>query len=190
MSGRPTSVRVEGKKVALREKRISDASNDYSWNTDEELSRLDAAKPLKLTFQQALLFYEEELTFPPPRRRRFAIETLDGMHIGNSMYYDINEAKGEAELGIMIGDRRFWGKEYGTEAVGLLLDHIFTNTALRRVHLHTLDWNTRAQKSFEKAGFVSIGKVRRNGHNFIAMETHKDDWEQDRLEKAPAADAL
>lgn len=97
------------------------------------------------------------------------------------MYYDIDEAKGEAELGIMIGDRRFWGQAYGTEAVGLLLCHIFSDTSLSRVYLHTLDWNSRAQKSFEKAGFTSTGRVRRNGHNFVAMEIHKAEWERDHL---------
>ena len=178
MKHRHKPVHIEGSKVALREKRISDASNDYAWNTDEELSRLDAANPLRLSFQQALVFYQEELAYPTPRRRRFAIETLDGGHIGNSMYYDINEAKGEAELGIMIGDRRFWGQAYGTEAVGLLLHHIFNDTSLKRVYLHTLDWNPRAQKSFEKAGFTSTGRVKRNGYNFIAMEIHKENWEQ------------
>ena len=190
MRNRPKPIRREGTKVALREKRISDAANDYAWNTDEELSRLDAARPLRLTFQQALVIYEEDLAYPPPHRQRFAIETLDGGHIGNSMYYDINEAKGEAELGIMIGDRRFWGKAYGTEAVGLLLDHIFSDTSLRRVYLHTLEWNTRAQKSFEKAGFIPTGRVRHNGHNFIAMEIHKKDWEESRLKAQATAQTL
>ena len=172
-----SAIRLEGEKVVLREKRLSDVTNDYAWNTDEELSRLDAAAPMKLTFQQAMMFYQEELAYPPPRRRRFAIETMEGEHIGNSMFYDINEAKGEAELGIMIGDRRFWGMEYGTDAVNTLLEYIFTHTSLHRVYLHTLDWNVRAQKSFEKAGFVPTGKVKRSGHNFITMEIRKEMWE-------------
>ena len=180
-------IRIEGKKVVLREKRLSDAAKDYAWNSDEELSRLDAAKPIKLTFQQALMFYQEELSYPPPKRKRFAIDTMEGEHIGNSMYYDINEAKGEAELGIMIGDRRFWGKEYGTDAVNTLLDHIFTNTTLKRVYLHTLDWNLRAQKSFLKAGFAPTRQVQRNGYDFIAMEIFKVDWQKSRLEKASSA---
>ena len=101
---------------------------------------------------------------------------MDGSQIGNCMMYDINTSRGKGELGIMIGDRRFWGKSYGTDAVNTLLKYVFTEMNLKIVYLHTLDWNVRAQKSFEKAGFVPKGKIRRNGHTFLAMEVRKDDW--------------
>ena len=130
---------------------------------------------------------KRELSYPPARRQRFAIETLDGLHIGNCMFYDISEAKGEAELGIMIGDRRYWNKAYGTDAVNTVLQYVFTQTRLRRVYLHTLDWNVRAQKSFEKCGFVAKGRVNRNGHTFIAMEISKELWEKPPSEKVADA---
>ena len=93
---------LEGSKVALRRKRLSDARSDFAWSIDEELSRLDASKPLSLTFREAQNLYEDELTYPQPRKQRFAIETRSGLHIGNCMIYDINKFKGEAELGIMV----------------------------------------------------------------------------------------
>ncbi len=177
MRVRVAPIRVQGEKVVLREKRLSDSQNDYAWSTDEELSRLDAANPLRLTFQQTLMLYEEELAYPNPRRQRFAVDTLDGVHIGNCMVYDINESQREAELGIMIGNRRYWGKSYGTDAVKTLLRYAFTQTRLERIYLHTLDWNVRAQKSFEKAGFSTVTKIHRSGFDFIAMEVYKDEWE-------------
>ena len=82
-------------------------------------------------------------------RHRFAVETLDGKHIGNCAYYGVNETKGEAELGIMIGDRDCWDKGYGADAVGTLLDYIFRRTNLKRIHLKTLDSNIRAQKCLD-----------------------------------------
>jgi len=178
MIKRPPSIRLAGEKVVLREKRLSDARDDYAWSTDEELARLDAALPLKLSFEQASLLYEEELAYPTGRRQRFGIETPEGEHIGNCMIYDINESRGEAELGIMIGDRRYWGRSYGTDAVRTLLRYVFTQTRLRRVYLHTLDWNVRAQKCFQKASFVPTGNVARNGQTFVAMEVWKSQWEK------------
>ena len=170
-------IEVRGEKVVLREKRISDAMKDYSWATDSELSELDAASPMRLTFQQALMMYEEELSHSSPQRQRFAIDTLGGEHIGNCMFYDLNESMGETELGIMIGDRRYWSKAYGTDAVKTLLRYIFTHTKLKRVYLHTLDWNIRAQKSFAKAGFTPIGPIKKHGLRFVAMEVLRPDWE-------------
>lgn len=176
-----------GEKVLLREKRISDAMNDYSWSTDKELSELDAASPMKLTFQQALLLYEEEMHYPSNWRQRFAIDTLEGEHIGNCMYYDVNESRGEAELGIMIGDRRYWGNGYGTDAVKTLLRHIFATTRLKRVSLHTLDWNIRAQKSFTKAGFSPIGMAKRHGLRFMQMEVFRAEWERAQSQAGPTS---
>ena len=171
------SVFVKGEKVVLRDKRIEDVPDDYAWRTDEELARLDATRPLNMSYDDYLRYTREEMAFPSPRSKRFGIDTIEGKHIGNCMYYDIDNRQGEAELGIMIGDREYWGKGYGTDTVGSLLAHIFTTTPLTRVYLHTLEWNHRARRSFEKAGFRELKQVRRNGLDFVLMETWRSEWE-------------
>ena len=45
---------IFGKKVILREKRTDDAWDDYSWETDPELSRLDAAPVLTMPYSEYL----------------------------------------------------------------------------------------------------------------------------------------
>jgi len=169
---------LKGKKVVLREKRLEDAANDYAWRSDEELARLDAAPTLKAPFIEFLASYADELRYPSPQRRRFAIETLDGKHIGNCMYYDIDEDRGEAELGIMIGDRDYWDQGYGADAITTLLDHIFSITKLNRIYLNTLDWNIRAQRCFQKCGFVPLERAKRHNRNFIIMEIHRSSREK------------
>ena len=171
-------VAIRGRKVVLREKRIEDAPDDYSWRTDEELARLDATRPLRMTFSEYERYTREELEFPNPWSRRYAIDTLEGKHIGNCMYYDIDVRRGEAELGIVVGEREYMGKGYGTDAVDSLLDHIFTTTDMNRVYLHTLEWNHRARKSFAKSGFRELRPVRRSGLDFIRMEVLRDEWQE------------
>ena len=96
------------------------------------------------------------------------------MHIGNCMYYDLDERRGQTELGIMIGDRDYWNGGYGTDAVVTLVEHIFkTISSINKIYLHTLDWNDRARKSFAKAGFVEVRKVKRDGQNFVLMEMER-----------------
>lgn len=169
---------ITGKKIVLREKRLSDARDDYAWQTDPELARLDAAPQLATTFAHYLLDYANELHSPDSTRRRFAIDTLDGKHIGNCGYYGIDETKGEAELGITIGDRDYWSKGYGTDAVTTLVDYIFRETNLNRIHLKTLDWNIRAQKCFQKCGFTRCGHSFRGGYSFVLMELRRDQWQK------------
>ena len=42
---------IRGKKVVLREKRVEDAADDYSWRVDEELCRLDATTRLRMSYK-------------------------------------------------------------------------------------------------------------------------------------------
>jgi len=177
-------VHVKGKKVILREKRIQDVAEDDAWRTDEELARLDATRPISMSFDDFIRYSEDELAFPSPRSRRFGVDTHDGKHIGNCMYYDTDLRRGEAELGVMIGDRDYWGKGYGTDAVNALLNYIFTTTPLTRMYLHTLEWNTRALKSFAKSGFSETKKVRRSGLDFVQMEIWRSEWERLRMQQA------
>jgi RimJ/RimL family protein N-acetyltransferase len=169
---------ITGTKIKLRNKKLSDARDDYIWQTDAELARLDAAPLLTFSFAQYLLDYTWKLRFSSPTSRQFAVETLNGTHIGNCSYYDINQTKGEAELGIMIGNRDYWDKGYGTDTVMTLVSHVFRQTNLNRVYLKTLVSNIRAQKSFQKCGFTQYGRMARDGYNFVLMELNRRRWQQ------------
>ncbi len=161
---------ARGDRVILREKRLGDAPDDYRWRTDADLARFDAARPFAATYNDYLALYRDELTYPSPYRRSLAIEDSRHRHIGNAMYYNIDTIRREAEIGITIGERDCWGRGYGTDAVKTLVRHIFRATGFRRIYLKTLDWNTRAQRAFEKAGFRICGRSRRGGNAFIVME--------------------
>ncbi|MFA5054782.1 MAG: GNAT family N-acetyltransferase [Dehalococcoidia bacterium] len=169
---------IKGRKVVIRPKRISDASNDYIWRRDEELTRLDAAQMVRMPFSSFLLDYHDEISHESPRRRRFGIDTLDGQHIGNCMIYNIDTRKKEAEIGIMIGDRDYWDNGYGVDAVNTLVEHAFKTLNIDRIYLNTLEWNLRAQRCFRKCGFAPFKKQKRFSNTFIAMELLRDDWEK------------
>lgn len=168
---------VDSSKVALRNKRMSDARDDYVWQKDPELSRLDATDPVVCGFDEFLADYASEVQYPSPRRRTFAIETADGKHIGNCVYYNVDDEKSQAELGIIIGDQDYWGQGYGTEAMTALIDHVFRRTRLDRLHLKTLTTNLRAQKCFSKCGLAACGFLERDGYSFLLMEIHRRQWQ-------------
>ena len=170
------NIRIEGERVILRSKLMEDAEADYRWRVDPELARLDATRPITITLREYMRYQRDDLQFPSPRSVRLAVDTLDGVHIGNCMYYDIDTERAEAELGIMIGNHNYWGAGYGTDAVKAMLRHIFTTTWLERIYLHTLSDNARAQRAFEKAGFQYLRTVRKDGYEFHLMEITRDQW--------------
>jgi [ribosomal protein S5]-alanine N-acetyltransferase len=165
-------------RIKLRHKRLSDAKEDYSWQTDPELAELDAALVLKMNYQQYLSEYTFDLCYPTSNRHEFAIESNSGEHIGNCVYYNVDKAESKAEIGIMIGKREYWNQGYGVESINLLLQYIFNHTGLERVYLTTLKWNIRAQKCFEKCGFHQCGSLARDGSDFFLMMLYKDEWEK------------
>ncbi|MEO2141020.1 MAG: GNAT family N-acetyltransferase [bacterium] len=168
--------RLQGARIVLRDKKFEDAENDYRWRSDPELARLDAAIPLTMSFERYLKLFEDQMKYPTPGSHHYSIETLDGLFIGNCMYYDMDTVNREAELGIVIGDRDYWSYGYGYDAVTTLLDHMFNARNLKRVYLHTLEWNGRAQKSFSKSGFNPVKPVRRMAHDFLLMDVLREDW--------------
>ena len=86
--------------------------------------------------------FDREISEPPTGKIEFAIEA-DGSYIGRCGLYGIDGTARHAELGIGIGDGEYWGRGYGREAVGLLLDYAFRLRNLRRVWLEVHSANER-----------------------------------------------
>ena len=173
---KPPSERLVGELVVLRAKKFSDVDRDYSWRSDPELAELDATSPIRLSLDEYGRHYRDEIDFPSPWPARPAIRTQGRPPIGNGMYYELDRSKGQCELGIMIGNRDYWGRGYGTDAVITMLRAIFEEAGLERVYLHTLNFNKRAQRSFTKAGFKDLETVRRDRRDFIKMEALREPW--------------
>ena len=133
-----------------------------------------------MEFTQYLLRYADELYCARQGKHQFAIDTPEGEHIGNCAYYGVDDERGEAEIGIMIGDRKYRERGYGAAAVTALVDHIFLETSLRRIYLKTLDSNQRARRCFRLCGFVECGRLVDNGHNFLLMELYRHQWQRER----------
>ena len=56
--------------------------------------------------------------------------------------------------------REHWGRGHGTEVTRLALAHAFGVLDLHRVELAVFAFNPRAQRAYEKAGFVVEGRRR------------------------------
>jgi RimJ/RimL family protein N-acetyltransferase len=89
----------------------------------------------------------------------FAIEA-DGQLIGFCGLSHRDPFAATAELGITIGDKAYWGKQYGREAIRLLLDYGFDLLNLRRIYLRVHGRNERGIRAYRACGFVEEGRLR------------------------------
>ncbi len=163
-------------RIIIRAKRLEDAENDYRWRTDPELARLDGAEPLKVGFEEFLRRYPDETLCPRPDRELYAIDTAEGTHIGNLMVYNLATSLQSAEVGVAIGDGRYRGQGYGTEAMVTFVRWAWAARPWRRLVLHTLEWNERARRCFERAGFQPTAIVLRRRERYIRMEALREWW--------------
>ena len=164
---------ARGVLIVLRAKTIADAAQDYEWRRDPELATFDAARPYNGSLREYMSIFNDELSYPSPYRKTIAVEDHDGTHIGNVMYYNADFHRREAEIGITIGLREYWSRGYGTDLMRTFVGYLLESLKLDRIYLKTLDWNLRAQRCFEKAGFARYGVSRRGDYNFILMELRR-----------------
>ncbi len=136
-----------------------DAELLAKWNRDSEFSRLlndDAA--YMWTPKQVKEWFEKE-----QKNYDFIIRTLiDDQPIGFIDLSGFNWSARHAWVGVGLGEREFWGKGYGTEAMQILLRFAFEEINLNRINLTVFEYNLRAQKSYLKCGFVEEGRARKS----------------------------
>jgi len=80
--------------------------------------------------------------------------------IGRTILFDINHIDRRAMVGIVIGEKTYWGKGYGQDALKLILDYGFNILNLNNIMLGTFEFNQRAISSYKKIGFKEIGRRR------------------------------
>ena len=151
---------LRGEKVTLRSVEREDLERLWRfWNDlDVELAG-GGDPPLPISLERMRARFDREARENDRNKTDFVIEA-DGACIGHCGLFDIDVAARHCELGITIGDREYWGRGYGREAIGLLLDYAFRVRNLRRVWLEVHAENERAIRAYKACGFVEEGRMR------------------------------
>jgi RimJ/RimL family protein N-acetyltransferase len=127
------------------------------WDEDPDITRL-AGK--KFQHPERSLAWLERMRHSPECLALAIVERAGNTLIGDLELEDISWRSGRAELRVCIGEKDFWGKGYGTEAIRTLIDHAFTHTSLKHVYLRVYASNRRAIACYRKCGFRAAGILR------------------------------
>lgn len=171
---------LQGERVLLRPHRREDVPRVWEFRTSLEVELAGGGDPPKpITLQQVEAEYEkQEFLFS----EGFAVE-VEGNFIGFCGLFNYNHTAHNCEIGITIGDREYWGKGYGRDAMRLLVDYGFRMRNLERIWLSTQSNNERAIRCYLACGFVEEGRLRRhawsNGdyHDVVYMGILRPEWE-------------
>ncbi len=156
---------LRGEKVILRALERSDLQRLWEFNNDVEVELSGGGDP---PMPQSLARLEAEFDERARQGGRdaanFAIEA-DGKFIGQCglSHEGLVDATAQVfELGIAIGDKAYWGKGYGRDAVRVLLDYAFRLRNAHKVWLKVNGPNERAIRAYQACGFVEEGRLRRH----------------------------
>ena len=153
------------------------------WNQDTEQHRLADSDPAQLWSEKKIKEQIEKRAENNSQSFRFSIRTLaDDTLIGGVGLWIGSWSHSETWLGISIGERDYWGKGYGTDAMRLIVQYGFVELNLRRISLGLHAYNERALKSYQKVGFQLEGRMRgeglRDGVRFdgLYMGILREEW--------------
>jgi RimJ/RimL family protein N-acetyltransferase len=149
-----------GEKVRLRAYKREDVALAQQYLNDAETKRfLTPGVPYPFTLEEENRWFEK--ISASNDNYSFAVETLEGgQYIGGCGVNGLDRKNSVAVVGIFIGDKNYWGKGYGTDAMKVLLKFIFEQMNVNKVKLFVYSFNERAVKSYEKCGFKREGVLR------------------------------
>jgi RimJ/RimL family protein N-acetyltransferase len=151
---------LKGQKVTLRAMTRSDMERLCTFNNDVEVELAGGGDPpYPQSLERLLAEFDGEAAKGGRNGTQFAIEA-DGVFIGQCALFRFDDVAHTCELGIAIGDRGYWGKGFGSDAVRVLLDYAFRLRNLRKVYLTVNGTNMRAIRAYEKCGFREEGRLR------------------------------
>jgi RimJ/RimL family protein N-acetyltransferase len=158
---------IEGKLINLRALDIGDGDRYVDWLNDTEVTRhLNRRYQIPRLAEENYLRERgvQQMGFGPSGGN-FAIETKEGVHIGSIGFHYVNPENRKATLGVVIGDKRYWSKGYGTDAMLTLLRFGFEEMNLHRIDLSVDEDNERGIACYRKCGFVEEGRLRQERYS-------------------------
>jgi RimJ/RimL family protein N-acetyltransferase len=150
---------IEGRLVVLRHHRYEDLPAVRRWYADLELARLTRFSLRPMSEQEIDRYFHGRLL--SPEQLSYAITVAQsGRLIGSTTFSSLDAENGSSLFHITIGEPDTWNQGYGTEATELMLWLAFERIGLHRVGLSVFSFNSRAIRSYEKAGFTLEGRNR------------------------------
>jgi [ribosomal protein S5]-alanine N-acetyltransferase len=170
------NVPLHGERVYLRRPELSDATRVFHWERDDEVWRYDIHRPYSRTMAEFMPTFERSYVRGNGRQFWFIIEDEHHAPIGTITYFNIDYRLGQVEVGLGLGEKTRWGHGYGSEAIRVLVQHLFTFPGIMRIYAETALINHPARRSFAKAHFVEVGQIydpRSTGDPWVLLEIWK-----------------
>lgn len=151
---------VNGENLYLRPINLNDVSKKYvNWMNDPYINQYLESRFAEQTMESVKDFVKSMIGSQTDILLAIC-EKDSGRHVGNIKIGPINTIHSHAEVGLLIGEKECWGKGYGSEAIGLVVDYAFKTLNIHRLTAGAYAENISSIKAFKKNGFLVEGTYR------------------------------
>ena len=142
--------------MELRSLEIDHVTQKYvSWFANEEVTKFSNNQYLKFTLQSQRDYVYE--CIHDEKKVLYGL-FLEDEHIGNIILKDICSFHKRAEIGYVIGEKKYWGKGFAKEAVRLIIYKAKNEFRLNKIYATTVKENIGSIKVLEKNSFKLEGR--------------------------------
>lgn len=155
------NVFLEGSRIYLRPLEEEDLKGKYvSWLNDKNVNKYNSHHVFPYSLVEGLAYIRKSKK--DRENLILAIVTKRGnVHIGNISLQNIDYINKNAEIAILIGEKKYRGKGYAKEAACMLTEHGFKSLGLSRIYCGTSSKNLSMRKLAESLNMTLEGKRRR-----------------------------
>lgn len=182
MSAATGTAVLEGPRVRLRPLRPEDAKRTFVWYNDPEIVAPFDRFSVD-TFEEFERSIQEAPGDPTSLAPRFVVSLREGdVPVGLVGHYVPHPVLETTDVWYVIGERTARRKGYATEAVGLLVDHLFDTSPFPRIGATCDVENQPSVKVLERVGFRREGVLRSalfhhaRWHDIAIYGIIRDDW--------------
>jgi diamine N-acetyltransferase len=181
----PPRVEMQHAKIYLRAFEPDDYRNINAWRRDDEVYRLAGGNRYFVSSERDRQWVLEKILDNKAEIYLAICLVEKDCMIGYISLADIDYRNGRAEWsGIVIGEEKYRGQGYATQAIYLLLEYAFDELGLHRVSGSWLAENTLSMFVGRMMGFRQEGVLRdyayKSGkrHDMVIMSMLKPEFEQ------------
>ena len=176
--------------IYIKELSEIDVSDNYlKWMNDTEINRYLESRFSTYTLEELKDFVKEQQR--SKTSYLFGIYTkTDDIHIGNIKIGGIDPHHKRGSIGLIIGNKEYWGKGIGTKAVKLLLEFVFESLKLNKVTAGMYKNNIGSYKLFKQLGFKEAAHYKEHSmYNGSFVDTYvfellkKDYYSTNKIDK-------